>query len=58
MKSRNYLLEKEKSALELQLSGKQTQEKAYMVQIEHLKCEISEQQKRITKTNGKVGMNS
>ncbi len=29
-----------------------------MVQIEHLKCEISEQQKRITKTNGKVGMNS
>ncbi len=54
LKSQNYLLEKEKSALELQLSGKQSQEQAYIVQIDHLKCEISEQQKRIAKSNGKV----
>ena len=54
LKSQNYLLNKEKSALELQLSGKQSQEQAYMVQIDHLKCELSEQQKRYTQNNKKV----
>jgi len=46
LRSQNYLLEKEKAALELQLSGKQSQEQAYVVQIEHLKSEIREHQQR------------
>ncbi|KAK3590872.1 hypothetical protein CHS0354_033800 [Potamilus streckersoni] len=44
LKAQNYLLEKEKRALELRLSGMESQEQAYLVQIEHLKCEVSEQQ--------------
>ena len=38
-------MEKEKRALELRLSGKESQEQAYLVQIEHLKCEVKEQQR-------------
>ena len=56
LKSVNYLLEKEKSALELQLSGKQSQEQAYMLQIDHLKSELSEQHKRFVKNSKKVSV--
>ncbi|KAI8779565.1 colorectal mutant cancer protein, partial [Biomphalaria glabrata] len=41
LKARSYLLEKEKKALELRLSGKETQEQAYRVQIDYLKGELS-----------------
>ena len=34
----------EKAALELKLSGKESQEKAYLVTIEHLKSEVTDQQ--------------
>ncbi len=46
LKSQNYLLEKEKAALDLQLSGKQSQEHAYVVQIDHLKSELYEQEQQ------------
>ena len=42
MKAHNYLLLNEKAGLELQLSGKESQEKAYLVQIEHLKSEVND----------------
>ncbi|CAL1548279.1 unnamed protein product [Lymnaea stagnalis] len=44
LKARSYLLEKEKRALELRLSGKETQEQAFRVQIDYLKGELSYQQ--------------
>ncbi|KAK2194115.1 hypothetical protein NP493_2g08028 [Ridgeia piscesae] len=43
LKALNYLLEKEKGAMQLQLSGKESQEHAYLIQIDHLKSEITEQ---------------
>lgn len=46
LKAQNYLLEKEKRALELRLSGKESQEQAYLVQIEHLKSEVTEHSTR------------
>ena len=36
-------MEKEKSSLELHLSGKESQEQAYIVQIKNLKTEIRDQ---------------
>nr|XP_034320672.1 colorectal mutant cancer protein-like isoform X1 [Crassostrea gigas] len=42
LRAQNYLLEKEKSALELRLSGKESREQAYVIQIEHLKSEVEE----------------
>ena len=50
LKALNYLLEKEKGAMQLQLSGKESQEHAYLIQIDHLKSEITEQ----TRGHGKV----
>ncbi|XP_071098692.1 colorectal mutant cancer protein-like isoform X1 [Haliotis cracherodii] len=47
LKAGNYLMEKEKRALELRLSGKESQEQAYRVQIEHLKCEVLEHQQKL-----------
>ncbi|XP_072019869.1 colorectal mutant cancer protein-like isoform X2 [Amphiura filiformis] len=44
LKAQYYLLEKEKKALELKLSSREAQEKAYLVQIDHLKSEVREQQ--------------
>ncbi|KAH9510240.1 hypothetical protein Btru_042527, partial [Bulinus truncatus] len=44
LKAKSYLLEKEKRALELRLSGKETQEQAFRVQIDFLKGELSCQQ--------------
>ena len=49
MKAQNYLLEKEKAALDLQLSGKESQEQAYLVQIEHLKSEVKETQQYLNR---------
>nr|XP_022311817.1 colorectal mutant cancer protein-like isoform X1 [Crassostrea virginica] len=42
LRAQNYLLEKEKNALELRLSGKESREQAYVIQIEHLKSEVEE----------------
>ena len=44
LKAQYYLLEKEKKALELKLTSREAQEKAYLVQIDHLKSEVREQQ--------------
>lgn len=46
MKAQLYLLEKEKKTLELKLSTQEAQEQAYLVQIEHLKSEVEEQQEQ------------
>jgi len=43
-KAQVYLLEKERRALELKLSGRETQEQAYIAHIEHLKNEVKEQE--------------
>ncbi|XP_076081451.1 colorectal mutant cancer protein-like isoform X4 [Mytilus galloprovincialis] len=48
LKSHNYLLEKEKRSIELRLSGKEAQEQAYFVQIEHLKGEVRDLEQRLT----------
>ncbi|CAH1787963.1 unnamed protein product [Owenia fusiformis] len=42
-KAQNYLLDKENRSLQLRLNGKESQEQAYIVQIEHLKSEVEEQ---------------
>ncbi|XP_070545742.1 colorectal mutant cancer protein-like isoform X3 [Ptychodera flava] len=39
-KAQNYLLEKEKKAIELKLSTREAQEQAYLLHIEHLKSEV------------------
>lgn len=44
-----YLLEKEKTSLELQLSSREAQEQAYLVQIEHFKSELQEQSEMVNK---------
>lgn len=55
LKAQVYLLEKEKTALELQLNSREAQEQAYLVQIEHLKSEVKENQQiaeRLRTTQG------
>ncbi|KAL4216354.1 hypothetical protein ACF0H5_024081 [Mactra antiquata] len=42
LKAQNYLLEKEKRSLELKLNSMESQEQAYIVQIDHLKSECTE----------------
>ncbi|KAK3093091.1 hypothetical protein FSP39_010966 [Pinctada imbricata] len=49
LKAQNYIIEKEKRAIELRLSGKESQEQAYMIQIEHLKAEVAEKDQLIHK---------
>ncbi|KAK3710668.1 hypothetical protein QZH41_011012 [Actinostola sp. cb2023] len=46
LKARNYLIEKEKKALELKINSRDAQEQAYLVQIEQLKSEVKEELKR------------
>lgn len=46
LKARNYLIEKEKKALELKINSRDAQEQAYLVQIEQLKSEIKEEYKK------------
>ncbi|GFT60433.1 colorectal mutant cancer protein [Trichonephila clavipes] len=48
-KAQVYLLEKEKTSLELQLNSREAQEQAYLVQIEHFKSELQEQAEVIEK---------
>ena len=43
LRAKVYLTEKEKKALELQLSSREAQEQAYVVHIEHLKTELKDQ---------------
>lgn len=42
LKAKNYLIEKEKKALELKINSRDAQEHAYIVHIEHLKAEVKE----------------
>lgn len=49
LKAQVYLLEKEKTSLELQLSSREAQEQAYLVQIEHFKSELQEQSEYVEK---------
>jgi hypothetical protein len=46
LKARNYLIEKEKKALELKINSREAQEQAYLLQIEQLKSEIKEELKK------------
>ncbi|KAK3527309.1 hypothetical protein QTP86_020238 [Hemibagrus guttatus] len=55
MKAQLYLLEKEKKALELKLSTQEAQEQAYLVQIEHLKSEVEEQQEQRRRSLSSTG---
>lgn len=43
------MLEKEKTSLELQLSSREAQEQAYLVQIDHFKSELEEQSEILEK---------
>ncbi|ELU00264.1 hypothetical protein CAPTEDRAFT_145778, partial [Capitella teleta] len=47
LKAQNFLLEKERRSFELQLRGKESQEKVYQVQIDHLKSQMDENQQRL-----------
>ncbi|XP_036370927.1 colorectal mutant cancer protein isoform X3 [Octopus sinensis] len=47
LKSQNYLLEKEKKALDLRMSDKESQGQAYRLQIDHLNNEIKELQHQL-----------
>ncbi|XP_076309439.1 colorectal mutant cancer protein-like isoform X2 [Tachypleus tridentatus] len=49
LKAQVYLLEKEKGALELQLSSREAHEQAYLVHMEHLKTELKEQEQLVEK---------
>lgn len=49
LKAQVYLLEKEKTSLELQLSSREAQEQAYLVQIDHFKSELEEQSEILEK---------
>lgn len=56
LKAQNYLLEKEKKSLELRLSTMESQEHAYLVQIEHLKSEVTDGSRSLEDYGGnKVG---
>ncbi|XP_032228543.1 colorectal mutant cancer protein isoform X2 [Nematostella vectensis] len=46
LKAKNYLVEKEKKALELKINSREAQEQAYLVQIEHLKSEVKDELKK------------
>lgn len=46
LKAKNYLIEKEKKALELKINSREAQEQAYLLQIEQLKSEIREELKK------------
>lgn len=55
LKARNYLIEKEKKALELKINSRDAQEQAYLVQIEQLKSEIKEEYKRRRRLEREAG---
>ena len=55
LKAKNYLIEKEKKALELKINSRDAQEHAYIVHIEHLKAEVKEAIKKRKKLEKDVG---
>ncbi|XP_074661167.1 colorectal mutant cancer protein-like [Tubulanus polymorphus] len=60
LKSQNYLLDKEKRSLELNLNSKESQEQAFVVQIQHLKSVLKEKTKKCNckKTSNQDGSDS
>ena len=58
LKAKNYLIEKEKKALELKITSRDAQEQAYLVHIEHLKTEMQDEIKRRRKIQKDAGVAS
>lgn len=58
LKAKNYLIEKEKKALELKITSRDAQEQAYLVHIEHLKTEMQDEIKRRRRLQKDAGVAS
>ena len=58
LKAKNYLIEKEKKALELRMTSRDAQEQAYLVHIDHLKSEMQDEIKRRRKIQRENGVAS
>ena len=58
LKAKNYLIEKEKRALELKITSRDAQEQAYLVHIEHLKSEMQDEIRRRRKMQKDAGVAS
>lgn len=58
LKAKNYLVEKEKKALELRITTRDAQEQAYLVHIDHLKSEMQDEIKRRRKLQKETGVAS
>lgn len=58
LKAKNYLIEKEKKALELKITSRDAQEQAYLVHIEHLKTEMQDEIRRRRRIQKDAGVAS
>lgn len=58
LKAKNYLIEKEKKALELKITSRDAQEQAYLVHIEHLKSEMQDEIRRRRRIQKDAGVAS
>ncbi|XP_020608535.1 colorectal mutant cancer protein-like isoform X3 [Orbicella faveolata] len=58
LKAKNYLIEKEKKALELKITSRDAQEQAYLVHIEHLKTEMQDEIRRRRRLQKDAGVAS
>lgn len=58
LKAKNYLIEKEKKALELKITSRDAQEQAYLVHIEHLKSEMRDEIRRRRRLQKDAGVAS
>lgn len=58
LKAKNYLIEKEKKALELKITSRDAQEHAYLVHIEHLKSEMQDEIRRRRRLQKDAGVAS
>ncbi|KAJ7393974.1 hypothetical protein OS493_003645 [Desmophyllum pertusum] len=58
LKAKNYLVEKEKRALELKITSRDAQEHAYLVHIEHLKSEMQDEIRRRRRLQKDAGVAS
>lgn len=58
LKAKNYLIEKEKKALELKITSRDAQEQAYLVHIDHLKTEMQDEIKRRRRLQKDAGVAS
>lgn len=58
LKAKNYLVEKEKKALELKITSRDAQEHAYLVHIEHLKSEMQDEIRRRRRLQKDAGVAS